>query len=159
MHGSPTSREIFTSYSRSDKKWMHEISVFLHPLERYLRLTFWNDQEISPGRTWHPEITGALNRADGWLLLVTPSFLASPFIMDVELPQILKLAKESGRRAYWLPLLPCLYDLTPLADIQAISEPGRPLALLPKPQRAKELERIAQVLRRDFELPRNGVSP
>jgi TIR domain len=56
---------------------------------RELELDTWWDRRILVGENWSAEIARALETADFGLLAVTPSFLASPYVTEVELPALL----------------------------------------------------------------------
>jgi hypothetical protein len=112
---------VFVSYAREDADWLRQISVMLDPEVRNRRMQLWSDTAIGTGRKWRPEIEDAIARADIALLLVSPDFLASAFIMDVELPAL----RERG--VPWVPVLlrPCLYGaVAELADWQWAHDPG-----------------------------------
>lgn len=52
----------------------------------------WNDQEILIGEGWEEEIHQALAICRFGLLLISPNFLASRYITEVELPVLLNRA-------------------------------------------------------------------
>ena len=79
---------VFVSYSREDADLMRRFVKMLEPERRRLGLEVWVDRAIGPGREWRPEIEAAIERADVALLLVSPDFLASSFIVDQELPAL-----------------------------------------------------------------------
>jgi len=79
---------VFLSYSREDATWMERFAVMLEPERRARGLEVWVDRQIATGREWRPEIAAAIERADAALLLVSPDFLGSPFIVDHELPAL-----------------------------------------------------------------------
>ena len=118
---------VFVSYSREDADWLVRFQTMLKPLVRNRRLELWSDTLITTGRRWRPELEDAVARADAALLLVSPDFLASDFVMDHELPEFIKRG---------VPLAPvllrsCRYgDVDALCDVQWAHDPGRdgPLA-------------------------------
>lgn len=72
---------VFVSYSRTDVDWVKKFEVMLHPLVNSHGLKLWVDYRIAPGDRWKPEIESAIARTRWALLLVSPDFLASKFIM------------------------------------------------------------------------------
>jgi WD40 repeat protein len=112
---------VFVSYAREDAEWLRKISVMLKPEVRNRRMQLWSDTAIGTGRRWRPEIEDAIARADVALLLVSSDFLASDFIMDVELPALIK------RGVPLVPVLlrPCRHGaVAELADWQWAHDPG-----------------------------------
>jgi hypothetical protein len=79
---------VFVSYSREDAGCMARFVKMLEPERRALGLEVWVDRTIATGREWRADIEAAIARADVALLLISPDFLASPFIVDQELPAL-----------------------------------------------------------------------
>ena len=50
--------------------------------------TWWEDSFILPGEEWKEEIRAQLEKADYIVQLISPSFLASDFIRDYEIPGV-----------------------------------------------------------------------
>jgi TIR domain len=111
---------VFVSYAREDAEWLRRFSVMLKPEVRGRRMQLWSDTAIAASREWRPEIDDAIAHADVALLLVSPDFLASDFIMDVGLPALI----DRG-----VPLVPvllreCRYGgVAELADRQWAHDP------------------------------------
>jgi hypothetical protein len=70
--------------------------------------------------------------------------LASDFIKQNELPYLIEAARDSSVALFWLLLSPCLYEHTPLAEIQAAHDIARPLDALGKARRQAVLKAIGQ---------------
>ena len=62
--------------------------VHISPLERVFGIDFWRDKRIAPGNYWSKKIEEAIQEASIHLLLITPHFLASDYIIKNELPAI-----------------------------------------------------------------------
>jgi hypothetical protein len=116
------SERIFISYSHKDRVWMELVRTHLKPLERLGKVVAWDDRQIAPGAQWRSEILKALAAARAGILLVSPHFLASDFIIEHELPAL--LAKPN---IFWIAISSSSYQLTPLKEIQAANDPKRPL--------------------------------
>ena len=82
---------------------------------------------ISSRAGWRIKIRTALENASIAVLLVSDNFLASDFIANQELPYILDARAKRGLHVLWIALTPCYYSLTPLASIQAVTDPAKPL--------------------------------
>src|SRR4029077_5372986 len=78
------------------------------------------------------------------VLLVSAPFLASDFISTVELPYFVDAARRRHVNLLWVPVSPCLYKHTPLAEIQAAHDPSRPLSTLSESERDVALVAICQ---------------
>lgn len=143
---------IFISYSHKDKEWLDKLMVHLKPLIRNEKMRAWTDTQIQPGSNWREEISKAINQSRIALLLVSPNFLASDFIMENELPQILKNAYEGDTIIYWVAVSYSAYDLTELKEIQGINNPNKPLDSLPPSEQNQELVEIAKKIANGIEV-------
>ena len=118
---------IYVSYAREDADWLRRFEVMLKPLVRHREIDLWHDVRLAADDRWVDELEDAITRADIALLLVTPDFLASDFIMDRELPALIE------RGAALAPVLvrACRYDhVEALTGVQWALDPTRdgPLA-------------------------------
>jgi len=93
--------KIFVSYSHKDEKWKQRFEEVLKPaLKNQADLQWWHDRVSDD---WHAEIQAALHQSDLYVCLVSPAFLASDYIIDHELPEIVR------RREQKLAKIACLY--------------------------------------------------
>jgi hypothetical protein len=122
--------EIFVSYSHKDSKWLKALKTHLGPLARGGQLTLWDDTMIAAGDQWRQEIQSALERAAAAVLLVSPDFLNSWFIVEHELPRLLATAKSGKLRVFWIPVRDSVYVETEIVNYQAAHNPDIPLATL-----------------------------
>lgn len=143
--------KVFFSYSHTDKKWLNEFQVMLAPLIRSGKIEQWDDTKIDPGDEWKKEITKALQATKVAVLLVTPNFLASQFIAEDELPPLLDAASSEGVTILWVAVSSSFYTITEIAKYQATNNPMRPLDMLSKAQRNKELVSICQEILNAYE--------
>jgi len=141
------SKDIFISYSHHDQEWLDKVKISLIPLSRNHKLSIWSDKEISPGALWYPEIDHALAKCKIAILLVTPHFLASEFIINVELPVLLTRAKNRELTLLWIPIQHSLYDETGLEKFQALISPQHPLESLGTAGQQKCLVEMAKKIR------------
>jgi hypothetical protein len=77
------------------------------------------------------------------LLLVSSDFLASEFVTNSELPQLLAAAEEEGLRILWVPVRPSFVRRTPISAYQGLGDPGRPLARMDPVEQEEALVEIA----------------
>src|SRR4051794_25272416 len=134
---------IFVSYSRADTAWAQRFEVMLKPVIHRERLAMWLDMSIQAGDRWLPEIEVAITRSRIALLLVSADFLASPFIMNHELPALLRhgvrLAPVLVGDCYW-------QEIPALATVQWLHDPHRdgPLNLAAADRSGQRDRRIRQ---------------
>lgn len=121
--------KIFVSYSHKDEPWKDRVMVHLGILEAEGLLHVWTDRRIEIGESWLAEIESAIVESRVALLLVTPNFLTSRFILETEVPRLLRLHSERGMLLLPLIVRPCAWQLVRwLAPRQVHPRDGRPLA-------------------------------
>ncbi len=113
---------VFVSYSRDDVEWRRRFVEMLTPLVRERWLDVWSDERTVAGEQWRPDLAAAIERSYAGLLLVSPAFLASDFIMQNELPAL----RERGVPLVCALVRPCLWDVVPaLEQLQWGHDPRR----------------------------------
>jgi len=105
--------QVFVCYSHKDADWLDRLEVNLKPLVRAGTIDLWSDRRLQMGDQWRKEIEIALARAQVALLLVSADFLASDFIQEVELAELLDAAKRGGCRIVPILIRPSLFIDTP----------------------------------------------
>jgi hypothetical protein len=101
-----------------------------------------SDADIGTGASWRSNILKSLDEASVAVLLVSPYFLNSAFIMDVELPRILKARRERGLELVWVLVSHCVYEVTPLEPCQAALPTETPLEDMSEPKRKAALKSL-----------------
>ena len=100
---------VSISYSHNDQEYLDRLLVHLKPLERDGLIDLWVDTKLRAGDRWKTEIEKALQKATVAVLLVSADFLSSDFIIDNELPPLLRNAEERGTRIIPLIIKPCRF--------------------------------------------------
>lgn len=139
-----TRKTVFLSYAHKDRKWADELLTFLSPWLRDKRVDLWDDSRIQAGANWRAEIKSAMEEASVAVLLVSKDFLASRFIWEQEVPELLKLATTMQVRISWVAVGRSGVEATPIWNLQALNEPSRPLESLTRDQRNKAMVEIAK---------------
>ena len=136
-------RNIFISYSHTDKCFLEELTVFLRPLKYRVYLDIWEDTKIKVGQHWRAEIENALRQSIIGILLISPDFLASDFIEKYELPVL--LGKAEKNQCIILPVIisTSLYNKLELSKFQAVNDPEIPLDKVDKSERGQTWMKVA----------------
>ena len=142
--------QIFISYSHKDRRWLETLHTSLKPILPHIPCLAWDDTKIKAGENWRDEIKNALASSQIAVLLVSPNFLASDFILDEELPLLMNAAKSDGLIICWIAIRNCLYQLTDIERYQALNDPSNPLATLGLRARDDELVHICEQIKDIF---------
>ncbi|MDZ7589774.1 MAG: TIR domain-containing protein [Rubrivivax sp.] len=122
----PAPVTLFYSYAHEDEPLRGELQDHLAILERRGVIRSWHDRAIVPGQDWSHEIDEHLRQADLVLLLISKDFIASDYIMGVELG--LAMQRQQQGAATVVPIL-----LRPV-DLQPEDAQDMPFVDLLKPQ-------------------------
>ena len=121
---------VFVCYSHQDFRHAKRLRVHVDGCPEAASLIVWDDSQIQPGSLWESEIARALDAARFAVLLVSADFLASPFIIDFELPRLLHLAQSRGTRILPVIVGHCVFKESCLGAFRAVNNPARPLNCL-----------------------------
>ena len=77
-------RNLFISYSHSDKEYLNRLIIHLKPLEQEGLIDLWVDTKLSAGERWKARIEDSLRNAGVAILLISADFLSSDFIVNKE---------------------------------------------------------------------------
>jgi hypothetical protein len=114
--------KVFISYSHYDKEWLDKFRRHFRPFEN--KIEFWDDNKIKAGQKWKQEIKSAISHTKIAVLLISADFFNSDFIVNHELPPLLKAAQEDGATILSVILKPCMFDEYPeISQYQAINSP------------------------------------
>jgi Mrp family chromosome partitioning ATPase len=147
---------VFISYSHHDSRWLDRLQIMLKPMVRNSTLAPWSDTMINTGAKWRREIEKALGAAKVALLLVSPEFLNSDFVINEELPPLFKSAKTSGLIIFWVMLSECLVEETYISEFQAANNPKKPLDSFRRV--ADQNKELASICRKIKEVRSAGIN-
>lgn len=156
---------IFICYARKDnqddafkRRSLDRLLDHLKPLQRQKKARIWCDQKIDLGTQWDDEIHTALSSARVAIALMSPSFFASDYICEKEMPKIFQ--QVDAGQTILLPILLSPFDLgsaefyysdaqgeekvRSLNDFQAANGMEKPLIGLPEHEQDAVLLRVAQ---------------
>jgi hypothetical protein len=97
---------IFVSYSHADEAWRKRFETLSKPLSRAESMVFWSDKNIGMGE-WEKQLNAKMKDAVAAVLLVSDNFLASDYIVDKELPYLVRANKTRGLKIVWAYVEPC----------------------------------------------------
>ncbi len=88
--------KIFISYSHKDEKWVNELKHYLQLYTFKNKFEIWSDRDIYPGENWKDAIERTLKSSQVFILLISSNYLASDFMQNLELPNIIKAAEKKN---------------------------------------------------------------
>jgi len=109
----PNQLKAFISYSHKDEEYKDQLlkSLRLNP-----NISHWDDRQIVPGQDWDLKIKEAFQESQIILLLISPDFLDSNYILENELK--VALEKHDNKKACVIPIFirPCMLTYKPEID-------------------------------------------
>jgi nucleoside 2-deoxyribosyltransferase len=140
-------KSIFVSYSHCDTEYLERLKIHLKPFEKKGQIDLWIDTKIKAGEKWKEKINSALDKSVIAILLISADFLASDFIVDNELPPLLKAAEEKGKVILPIILKPCRFTSEEhLSKFQAINDPKFPLSKLSENDKEETYVKVADFI-------------
>jgi tetratricopeptide (TPR) repeat protein len=121
--------QAFFIYAHKDERLRDALEISLAVYKREGVISTWYDGKIVPGEEWNRVIKENLRASRVFLLLVSPHFLNSDFINDVEMKYALKMHKKALAVVIPIILKPCDWKRTRLENLQALPKGGRPITL------------------------------
>jgi hypothetical protein len=121
-------RKVLIAYSQQDRRYLSEFKTHLARYERERLLNIWDDTKIGAGKIWRDELREALDITRVAILLISADFLASSFIEENILPQLLRAAEAGGALILPVILSHCVFEDTSLQQFQPFNNPSEPLA-------------------------------
>ncbi len=118
---------IFISYAHKDETFKDELRTHLKPYERANIVKVWDDRSIIPGQEWDQEIKNHLEQSEVILFLISPDFMASGYIDEVEIKKAMARHNEKKTRIVPIVIRPSNLALLPLNHFQAVPKNAKPI--------------------------------
>jgi len=120
---------IFISYSHQDEQEKNILMSHLRVLENLSLVSFWDSTEkIVAGDDWAAKIDQAINQAKIAVLLISPGYLTSSFLIEKEAPNILDRKAQGGTFVVPVIIKPCPWtEVDWLAKMQVLPRNGKPI--------------------------------
>jgi TIR domain len=142
-----TGGKVFISYSHKDANWLERLQVHLTPIVREGLIDLWDDTKIIGGSNWRAEIQKAIESSTVAVILISADFMASEFISEYELPQLLSRAESGGTTILPVIAAPSLFIGSGLDVFQAINSPSKPLISMTVSEQEEALVKLATTIR------------
>lgn len=123
-----TGKKIFFSYSQHDKTYLDQLLRHLSSLRRSGKVAPWNDADILPGEEWDDAIKTQLAQADIILLLISPDFLATDYIWNVEITTAMKRHEQGEARVIPVFIRPCDWSDMPFGKLNGLPSKAKPIS-------------------------------
>jgi internalin A len=94
---------LFYSYAHKDEPLRDELEIHLKILQRRGLIESWYDRKIDAGDDWKRQIDTHLERADIFLLLLSPDFIASDYCWNIEMQRALE--RHKAGEAQVIPII------------------------------------------------------
>lgn len=109
-------KRIFISYARENKEIVNYFMIFLKPYCTNGKIEVFSDQQIKPGQNVNYEINKAIEWCDIALFFVSPYFMGSNYIREIELPLLNK------KYVTWFLVSHCNYQIYNFGSIQSFQD-------------------------------------
>ena len=114
-------------------------------MSRYYGIDEWDDRRLRTSDKWKEEISKALNNATIAILLFSPNFMASDFIINNELQPLLENADKKGVKIMPVMVRPCAtLEESGLSDYQAPNDPKQTLIEMKEGEIDRTLSKLVE---------------
>lgn len=121
--------KIFIAYARKDSGLLDEFRSHFSSLVHTNEVEIWYDGELIPSTIWEDEIREQMHQADVILMLLSPDSIASEYFYKKELPRAMERHSRKDTHVVPVILRPCVWEPTPLGNLQAVPKNGKPITL------------------------------
>jgi hypothetical protein len=150
----PEGGGVLIAYSARDERWLDALVVHLAPYSGFCAVASWCDTDVVLGTRKRPLFQSAIRRAKVAVLLVSPYFLATPFVQDEELRQWFAAAQKAGTSLRWVPVSTATFEVTQVMDYEPAIPTSRPLDCMNgRAEQNRALKSICQLIMGDLGSP------
>ncbi len=121
--------KVFFSYSHDDEQFRNQLEKHLSMLKHQGLIEPWHDRRIAAGAVVDDAISNALAEADIILLLVSASFIASPYCYSKEMERAMQ--RHHDGTAVVIPVIvrTCDWHPAPFGKLLAVPKDGKAIDL------------------------------
>lgn len=120
---------LFYSYAPEDEPLQQQLEKHLAMLQRQGIVHSWQKRQIEPGADWTALVDQSVKKADIFLLLVSPDYLASNYCYGIEMQRVLELHEAHETPVIPILLRPVEWRDAPFGHLQYLPHNARPVTL------------------------------
>jgi len=121
-------QKLFISYSHKDEKYLSDFQTHLSVLKRENLVDEWNDNAITSGQEWDQTIKNKLDEADIIIFLVSPDFIASDYIQDIEIEKAIRKYQRGENIIIPVIIRTCAFGSLEISKFQALPKGAKPIS-------------------------------
>ncbi|MHA4846057.1 TIR domain-containing protein [Flavitalea antarctica] len=116
-------KKLFVSYSSKNAEFVKRFWTHLDVLRAAGYIEPWYDRKIEAGTKWDDSIQKEMLSSDIVIFLLSPDFLATPYIMNEEVKNAMEMENNKQCELFFIQLLHCSWGETELKKYQLILDP------------------------------------
>lgn len=124
-------KKIFFSYSQHDRAHLDAFLTHLSALRRNGKIQPWDDKQLKGGEEWDETIKQQLAEADIIVLLLSPNFIATDYIWDVEIKAAMERHARGDVRVVPVVVRPCDWKDLSFSKLNALPSKAKPVVDYP----------------------------
>lgn len=121
-------KKVFISYAHKDESYRETLDEHLSILKMNGAIDAWHDRKIIPGQKWEGEISSHLEDAEIIIFLISSSFLASGYCIDVEARRAIEMSQEGKAKLIPIVVRACSWSGHELASFQGLPKDAIPVS-------------------------------
>lgn len=158
-------KKIFISYSAEDGKFRNDLEKHLSALKRSGYIETWHCGKLIPGQKWDETIKKHFDEADIVLFLISPDFMATDYIHDIEIQKAFDRHKNEKDHLTIVPIIIRYCDwetqLNNLQDFDALPYKAKPIKSFDDQDKAwyTVIERLKWIISKEkYTLPKEVLA-